>query len=170
MDLFMGILLRGSLGGRMKRLPLLPLVLTACLQQGQEQQPDPEERASSTEQADSAEQSDSLEQFDPYVISLLIDNQSRYMISAGGAGRMFGNVLPGEEKCVKLPNNDARQQLWFQMQATETKHFTLPFYPRESSGWKWTIRGLGPADHRVGRADAASLIHWSQCSSSAPNP
>ena len=154
----------------MKRLALLTLVLSACLHQGQEEQPNPERQSDSLEQPDSVEQSDSLEQFDPYIITLLIDNQSRYMLSAGGAGRVFGNVLPGEKKCVRLPNNDAQQQLWFQMQATRTRHYTLPFYPRESSGWKWTIRGLGPAESPVGRSDAASIIHWDQCRSGPPSP
>jgi len=124
----------------MKRLALLVLVLSACLRRGRDDRPD------------------------PFLITLLIDNQSAYLIVAGGAGRTFGNVLPGEQKCVTLPNNDAQEQLWFHVQATETRHYTLPFYPRESSGWKWTITGIGPPDHAVGRSDAANIIHWEQCS------
>ncbi len=123
----------------MKRLVLAVLAVSACLHHAHE------------------------DQRDTYRISLLIDNQSAYLISVGGAGRVYGNVLPGEQKCVALPNNDSQQQLWFQMQATRTKYFTVPFYPREQSGWKWTITGLGPPDHAVGRADAANIVHWDQC-------
>ncbi len=123
----------------MKQLALLVLVLSACLHHRHEDQPD------------------------PYLITLLIDNESGYLITAGGVGLVFGNVLPGEQKCVTLPTNDARQQLWFRLQATETQHYTLPFYPRESSGWKWTITGLGSPEHPVGRSDAANIIHWGQC-------
>ena len=123
----------------MKRLALLVFVLSACLHRGSDDRPD------------------------LYRITLLIDNRSEYLIAAGGAGRVFGNVLPGEQKCVTLPNNDSQQQLWFQMQATETRHYTLPFYPREQSGWKWTIYGTGPPDNAVARSDAANIVHWEQC-------
>jgi hypothetical protein len=123
----------------MKRLALLVLVLSACLHHGHEDQPD------------------------PYLITLLIDNQSGYLIAAGGAGRVFGNVLPGEQKCVTLPANDVQHQLWFKVQATETRQYTLPFYPREQSGWKWTIYGVGLPEHAVGRSDAANIVHWEQC-------
>ncbi|UCG87743.1 MAG: hypothetical protein JSW71_04115 [Gemmatimonadota bacterium] len=123
----------------MKRLAMLLLVLSACLSPRPRGQPD------------------------PYVITLLIENQSTYLIAAGGAGRVFGSLNPGEDKCVTLPNNDVQQQLWFRVQATETQQYTLPFYPRESSGWKWTITGIGPPEHPVGRADAANIVHWRQC-------
>jgi hypothetical protein len=132
----------------MKRLVLLLLVLSACLHRGPEDQPDPSEDEIPT---------------DPYLITLLIHNRSGYMISAGGAGRVFGNVLPGEQKCVRLPNNDVQQQLWYRVMATESEQYTLPFYPRESSGWKWTIAGIGSPEHAVARANAADLAHWSQC-------
>jgi len=132
----------------MKRLVLLLMVLSACLHRGPEDQPDPSEDEIPT---------------DPYIITLLIHNRSTYMISAGGAGRVFGNVLPGEQKCVRLPNNDVQQQLWFRVMATDREEYTLPFYPRESSGWKWTIAGIGSPEHPVGRANAADLAHWSQC-------
>ena len=135
----------------MKRLALLVLVLSACLRQGHEAQPDPEYQA------------DPEDQTDPYIISLLIDNKSGYLIALGGVGLVFGSVLPGEQKCVRLPNNDAQQQLWFRVQATETQQYTLAFYPRESSGWKWTIMGAGSPEHPVGRSDAANIIHWKQC-------
>ncbi len=128
----------------MKRLALFLLVLSACLKSRHGDEPN------------------------PYLITLLIDNESGYVIAAGGAGRIFGNVLPGEEKCVSLPNNDVQQQLWFRVAATETEQYTLQFYPRESSGWKWTITGLGSPEHPVGRADAANIIHWTQCGTGAP--
>ncbi|KPJ84601.1 MAG: hypothetical protein AMS18_16690 [Gemmatimonas sp. SG8_17] len=154
----------------MKRLALLLLVLSACLPQGQEVQPDPEDQADLEYQADPEDPADAEDQFDPYLITLLIDNKSSYLIALGGVGLVFGSVLPGEQKCVLLPNNDAEQQLWFRVQATRVQHYTLPFYPRESSGWKWTITGLGSPNHRVGRADAANIIHWRQCRSGSPAP
>jgi hypothetical protein len=85
----------------MKRLALLVLVLSACQHQGHEVQPGPEDQA------------DPEDQTNPYIISLLIDNKSGYLIALGGVGLVFGSVLPGEQKCVRLPNNDAKQQLWF---------------------------------------------------------
>ena len=125
----------------MKRLVLLLLVLSACLHRGPEDQPDPSEDEIPT---------------DPYLITLLIHNRSGYMISAGGAGRVFGNVLPGEQKCVRLPNNDVQQQLWYRVMATESEQYTLPFYPRESSG---------EVDHRRDRVTRA-CCGASQCSRS----
>jgi hypothetical protein len=112
---------------------------------------------------DPEDQIDAEDYFDPYSITMLIHNQSGYLIAVGGRGLVFGTLMPGEQKCVRLPNNDAEQQLWFRVQATKTQQFTLPFYPRESSGWKWTIMGAGPAEHPVGRSDAANIIHWKQC-------
>ena len=132
----------------MKRLALLVLVLSACVHHGHEDQPDPYGQE---------------DQPDPYLITLLIENKSLYLIAAGGAGRIFGSILPGEQKCVTLPNNDVEHQLWFRVLATETEQYTLPFYPRESSGWKWTIIGAGSPEHPVGRSDAANIIHSEQC-------